>query len=588
MEKPNKIVVYQVFTRLFGNTNITNQPWGTKEMNGVGKFSDFTDKALQEIKNLGVTHIWFTGVLHHALVGDYTAFGISNDFPEVVKGRAGSPYAIKDYYNVNPDLAENPALRLDEFQKLIQRTHKQGLKVIIDIVPNHVARKYESISKPEGIRDFGQDDNISVAYDVNNNFYYIPNQAFELPDFPDGYQPLESKENGVKFHEYPAKWTGNGSRKAKPDFNDWYETAKLNFGITPDGNKDFSELPDDFSNKDYQAHHRFWTNKTIPNTWLKFNDIAMYWLDFGVDGFRFDMAEMVPVEFWSYLNSNIKMKNPNAFLLAEIYNPDAYRAYIHQGKMDYLYDKVQLYDTLRNIVCYGSSTDGISLIQSQLADISKHMLRFLENHDEQRIASEQFAGYPEKAKPAMVLSTLISDAPIMIYFGQEVGERAAENGGFGSPSRTSIFDYVGVPAHQRWVNNKLFDGGQLYDNEKSLRDFYKRLLNLDVNGFYADLHLYNRKHTEFYNDKVYSFVRGNEECKYVIVVNFSDSDFFGFELQIPQFIIGSWFLNDGTYSLTDTLYNEVQTDLKITSGEGKMRVDIAPLQSFVFKIVNKK
>ena len=590
MEKRNKKVVYQVFTRLFGNTNTNNKPWGTKEENGVGKFSDFTDKALKEIKDLGATHIWFTGVPHHALVGDYTAIGISNDDPEVVKGRAGSPYAVKDYYNVNPDLADDPANRLEEFKSLITRVHNNGMKVIIDIVPNHVARKYESISKPQGIRGFGEDDDTSVQYHVNNNFYYNPNEVFQIPQYLEGYLPLGGEQNPLidgKFQENPAKWTGNGSRLSQPDFNDWYETVKLNFGVRPDGKKDFAELSDDFNDKDYKAHFQFWEGKNIPNTWLKFKDIALFWLSLGVDGFRFDMAEMVPVEFWSYLNSNIKMKNPEAFLLAEIYNPKAYRDYIRKGKMDYLYDKVQLYDTLRGIITHGRSTDAIAPIQKELADISKHMLHFLENHDEQRIASAEFAGYAEKAKPAMVVSSLISDAPIMIYFGQEVGEKGAERGGFGSPSRTSIFDYVGVPAHQRWMNNKAFDGGQLSDNEKQLRDFYKRLLNLNVEGFYADIHQYNREHTEFYNDKVYAFVRGDEKNKWVIVVNFSDKEGFGFDLQIPQFVIGSWFLNDNTYTMSDALYQHHETTLNVQNGKGKMRVDIAPLQSFVFKLTKE-
>ena len=365
MEKRNKKVVYQVFTRLFGNTNTNNKPWGTKEENGVGKFSDFTDKALKEIKDLGATHIWFTGVPHHALVGDYTAIGISNDDPEVVKGRAGSPYAVKDYYNVNPDLADDPANRLEEFKSLITRVHNNGMKVIIDIVPNHVARKYESISKPQGIRGFGEDDDTSVQYHVNNNFYYNPNEVFQIPQYLEGYLPLGGEQNPLidgKFQENPAKWTGNGSRLSQPDFNDWYETVKLNFGVRPDGTKDFAELSDDFNDKDYKAHFQFWEGKNIPNTWLKFKDIALFWLSLGVDGFRFDMAEMVPVEFWSYLNSNIKMKNPEAFLLAEIYNPKAYRDYIRKGKMDYLYDKVQLYDTLRGIITHGCSTDAIAPI----------------------------------------------------------------------------------------------------------------------------------------------------------------------------------------------------------------------------------
>ena len=569
----NKIVVYQVLTRLFGNTNTTNKPWGTIEENGVGKFADFTTKALEELKALGVTHIWFTGVLHHALTTDYTAYGISNDFPAVVKGRAGSPYAIKDYYTVNPDLADDPTQRLEEWEALIARTHQCGLKVIMDIVPNHVARRYESIAKPEGTRGFGEDDDTTVQYAVNNNFYYNPNEAFQLPEGIYG-----------EYHEFPAKWTGNGTRASKPDRNDWYETVKLNYGVRPDGTKDFIELPASFENEDTEAHYHFWTDKTVPDTWRKFKDIALYWLGKGVDGFRYDMAEMVPVEFWSYLNSAIKHQNPKAFLLAEVYNPNEYRSYLHLGKMDYLYDKVQLYDTLRNIVTHGHSTDAIVAIQSSLADIAHRMLHFLENHDEQRIASPEFAGYAEKAKPAMTVSTFISESPVMLYFGQEVGEKAVEVAGFGSPSRTSIFDYIGVPAHQRWVNNKRFDGGQLSETERSLRNFYQRLLNLKVNGAYIDLHQYNRQHTEYYNDRVYSFARGNEEEQWVIVSNFSEHDHFGFDLQLPDYLLGSWFLNDGTYTLTDALYNEKHTTLQIANGKGRLRVDIAPLESLIFKI----
>ena len=232
-----KIVVYQVFTRLFGNKDTTNKPWGTIEENGVGKFNDITDKALQAIKSLGVTHIWYTGVPHHASLTNYSAFGIPCDDPDVVKGRAGSPYAIRDYYNVDPDLAVDPAARLDEFSALIERSHRNGLKVIMDIVPNHVARSYKSISKPAGTEDFGANDDLTVAYARNNNFYYIPGQSFEVPDPENNYKPLGGEPHPLsdgKFIEIPAKWTGNGSRNPKPSFWDWYETVKINFGVRPD------------------------------------------------------------------------------------------------------------------------------------------------------------------------------------------------------------------------------------------------------------------------------------------------------------------------------------------------------------------
>ena len=584
-----KTVVYQVFFFFFCNTNTTNKPWGTIEENGVGKFNDITDKALQEIKDLGVSHIWYTGVPHHAVNRDYTQYGISNDDPEVVKGRAGSPYAVKDYYNVNPDLAVKPANRLQEFEDLIARTHKAGLKLIIDIVPNHVARKYEGKNNPNGVRDFGADDNVSLEYHRDNNFYYIPNTHFEIPE---GITPLSGEINplidGI-FAEFPAKWTGNGSRMAKPDKNDWYETVKVNYGIRPDGTKDFPTLPAGFETKSCQEHFVFWKDKEVPSSWKKFRAIAEFWLAKGVDGFRYDMAEMVPYEFWSYMNSAIKVQRPDAFLLAEVYNPKEYRNYIHFGKMDYLYDKVELYDKLKEIVQGKSSTDPISDIQNGLADIEHHMLHFLDNHDEQRLASPEFAGSAENGKPLMVVSATISTSPTMIYFGQEVGEAGNENGGFGSHSRTSIFDYVGVPNHQRWMNNGKFDGGKLTPSEKLLRDFYKRVLNFTLKssalvGDFKEIHSANKNTTKGYLPEVYSFVRWSNNQKLIVVANFSSSKSSQFELIIPKEIIQQWHLKDGKYTIVDQLYQKNQTTLKVFNGVGKVIVDMKPSESFVFQL----
>ena len=587
-----KYVVYQVFTRLFGNTNTTNKPWGTIKENGIGKFNDFTEKALKEIKDLGVSHIWYTGVPHHAVINDYSKFGISNDDPDVVKGRAGSPYAVKDYYNVNPDLAENVENRLEEFQALIERTHQASLKVIIDIVPNHVARNYISLSKPKGVKDFGEEDDNSVVYDVNNNFYYNPNESFKVPIWKHGYSPLGDEKHPLedgKFLEKPSKWTGNGSRKSQPDMNDWYETVKVNYGISPEGKKDFDELPEGFENEDFQKHFEFWQDKVVPNSWIKFRDIALYWIEKGVDGFRYDMAEMVPVEFWSFMNSAIKMKNPDAFLLAEVYNPTLYRDYIKKGKMDYLYDKVQLYDTIKSIMQGKGKTKHIPPILDDLKDIEHHMLHFLENHDEQRIASPDFAGNARKGKPAMVVSATSTTAPTMIYFGQEVGEDGSEHAGFGSPTRTSIFDYIGVPAHQRWLNNKQFDGGQLTSDENELRDFYKRLLNFTLNssaltGYYQDIHIHNIQNTEWYNNKVLSFVRWSHNEKLIIISNFNAKNTYGFELSIPQNIIEKWDLKNGDYTVVDQLYKSYTSKLKVSGNKAEVRVDIKPLESFILKL----
>jgi glycosidase len=315
----------------------------------------------------------------------------------------------------------------------------------------------------------------------------------------------------------------------------------------------------------------------------------LYWTAKGVDGFRYDMAEMVPYEFWSYMNSAIKVKNPDAFLLAEVYNPNEYRNYIRLGKMDYLYDKVELYDKLKEIVQGRSQTDPITTIQNGMADIEHHMLHFLDNHDEQRMASPEFAGTPEKGKPLMVVSATISTSPTMIYFGQEVGEAGNENGGFGTHSRTSIFDYVGVPNHQRWMNEGKFDGGQLSQSEKDLRDFYKRLLNFTLNstalmGQYQEIHGLNRYATEGYFPEVYSYVRWSDTEKLIIIANFSSEHTSHFELKIPKDVIQKWNLKDGNYTITDQLYQKSSLQLQVINGEGKVQITIAPSESFIYKL----
>ncbi|MEO2279220.1 alpha-amylase family glycosyl hydrolase [Pseudoalteromonas pernae] len=518
LQKP---VVYQVFTRLFGNTNTTNAPWGTLEQNGVGKFADFDDAALRGIKELGVTHVWYTGVLHHAMVTDYSDFNLPSDDPDVVKGRAGSPYAIKDYYNVNPDLASKPADRLTEFEALIERTHAHGMKVVIDIVPNHVARDYHSVSKPPGIEDFGANDDTSVEYKRDNNFYYVVGQDFVVPQ-DENYQVLggdpHPKADG-QFSESPAKWTGNGARKAQPDINDWYETVKVNYGVKPDGSYDFPKLPEEYANLDYRAHYAFWQDKELPDSWYKFRDITQYWLSKGVDGFRYDMAEMVPVEFWSFLNSAIKMTNPDAFLLAEVYNPDLYRDYIYQGKMDYLYDKVGFYDSLKWVIQGKQPATAVLESHKQVLDIEQHLLHFLENHDEQRIASPDFAGDMNWGKPAMTVSTLVGRSPSMIYFGQTVGEDGSEHAGFGAPTRTSIFDYIGVPAHQAWMNNGKFDGGGLTDEQRQLRQFYVDLMKLNALPAIVGGELNELPNSQ--PDSVISFERVLGEQRIAVVANFA-------------------------------------------------------------------
>ena len=449
-----KLIIYQMMTRLFGNKKSLNKKYGTIEENGVGKFNDINDTALKALKDLGTTHVWYTGILEHATMTDYSKFGIKVDDADVVKGRAGSPYAIKDYYDVNPDLAENVEARMQEFEALIQRTHDQGMKVIIDFVPNHVARSYVSDAKPEGVEDLGVHDDSSIAFHPNNNFYYIPGKPLIVPATNDPLGPAQkhATENG-KFSEMPAKASGNDVFTNEPSVNDWFETVKLNYGV------------------DYQNERKTHFDPQ-PDTWEKMREILVYWTNKGVDGFRCDMAEMVPVEFWSWVIPEIKKVNPSILFIAEIYTPSSYPPYLDTGKFDILYDKVQLYDTLKHIIQQRGSTHNIPAIWRSLRGYNKNMLRFLENHDEQRIASADFAGKAENAIPAMLVSATLFTGPVMIYFGQEVGEPGQGAEGFGGEDgRTTIFDYWGVPQHQKWVNDGAFDGGQLNDSEKALRDF---------------------------------------------------------------------------------------------------------------------
>ena len=286
------------------------------------------------------------------------------------------------------------------------------------------------------------------------------------------------------------------------------------------------------------------------------------------------------------MNSHIKMTNSDAFLLAEVYNPRLYRDYIHKGKMDYLYDKVEMYDSLKHIMKGYGWTDHIPVVKKGTSDIEHHLLHFLENHDEQRIASPDFVGDANIGKPAMVVSATMTTAPIMIYFGQEVGEPGAEDAGFGKPTRTSIFDYIGVPHHQRWVNNKKFDGGQLKNNEKALRDFYSRLLNFVIQsdalmGDYQDIHFYNKDNTENYNHRLLSYVRWSASEKLIIISNFDTNDAYSFEFKIPEEVVKKWNLNSGDYQLTDALYGSIKI-LKVEHGIGKVDIVVEPLESFIF------
>ncbi|RYE03050.1 MAG: alpha-amylase, partial [Sphingobacteriaceae bacterium] len=423
---------------------------------------------------------------------------IKTDDPDVVKGRAGSPYAIKDYYDVDPDLAVDVKNRMTEFEDLIRRTHENGLKLIIDFVPNHVARTYSSDQKPKGVKDIGEDDDSSQVFSPQNDFYYLPGKKFWVPGDvnPGGDEFVSVLKDGL-FNEFPAKATGNDVFSEAPSINDWYETVKLNYGV-------------DYLNG-RQTHF-----DPIPPLWLKMRDILLFWAEKGVDSFRCDMVEMVPVAFWSWIIKQIKTAYPEVIFIAEAYNPQVYRQYIFEGGFDFLYDKVGLYDTLKKLICNdydGSVYEIRDQWQHQQNDITQHMLRFLENHDEVRIASENFAGEAWLALPGMILAATLATGPLMIYSGQEVGEPAEGTSGFSSSDgRTSIFDYCAMPEFQKWFNGGKMDGAKLSNNQQNLRAFYKKLLEITAtheaiqNGAFYDL-LYLNEHDRGFNPKIYPFLR---------------------------------------------------------------------------------
>ena len=525
--------IYQVLPRLYGNTKGQNIKAGSIAENGCGKMNDFTADELKRIKDYGFTHIWYTGLIEHATQTDYTQYKIALDNAIVVKGKAGSPYAIKDYYDIDPDLAVDVKQRMKEFEALVARTHEAGLKMVIDFVPNHVARQYKSDAKPARVKDLGETDDKAKAFDQQNNFYYILGEQLHV-EF--------AATDNLTYEELPARATGNDCFHAWPNRNDWYETVKLNYGVDycAGGTKNFAPTP---------------------NTWKKMTAILLFWAKKGVDAFRCDMAEMVPVEFWKYAIKEVKKKFPHVQFIAEVYNPAEYRNYIKIGGFDFLYDKVGLYDTLRAIVCHQQPAAAITGAWQAVDDIYNHMLNFLENHDEQRIASDYFAHTPEKAKPALVVSALMRETPLMIYAGQEIGERGMDEEGFsGRDGRTTIFDYWCVDSLK-----KLTAGvSALSERERDLYDYYSRILQLRNNvqafkdGLFYDLMYVNYDGEQGLNpSRHFAFMRRSAQETVLVVVNFEEYPC-TIGVKIPEHAFEFLSLPEGTQCATDLLTDEVQ------------------------------
>lgn len=557
-----KIIIYQIFTRLFGNRSTTCKENGTLAENGCGKMSFFDDGILRRIKKLGVTHLWYTGVIRHATKTDYSQYGIPLQHPAVVKGNAGSPYAISDYYDIDPDIADSVDDRMSEFEALVERTHKAGMKVIIDFVPNHVARQYKSVKKPDYVKDLGETDDQGMGFSAKNNFYYCTNSPFEP------YFDLKG-EAAQRYSEFPAKATGNDHFDNHPGINDWYETVKLNYGI-------------DYCDAGGRSYHF----DPIPDTWDKMTDILMFWASKCVDGFRCDMAEMVPKEFWAWSIDKVKFCHPKIIFVGEVYNPSLYRDYLNSG-FDYLYDKVGMYDCVCRVMRGESPASDITYQWQSVDDIKDHMLYFLENHDEQRLASDFLAGDARKGIPAAIVSAFLNTNPFMLYAGQEFGERGMDKEGFsGLDGRTTIFDYWTVPTLYRgYVNRR-----KLTHEEKELEKTYSQILNTAKKekavacGQFFDL-MYANPQSEYFDAKThYVFFRKYEKELLLVVVNFSGETSYC-KIRIPKHAFDCLQLLEGEAEATDLLTGE--TTAFYMMPESTIMMSVGKYTGRVYKISQK-
>ena len=502
----SRMRIYQLFVRLFSNLNETRKPNGTLAENGAGKFNDINHAALDSIREMGFTHIWLTGILQQATGTDYSSIGQPADDPDLLKGIAGSPYAIKDYFDVCPDYADNPERRLDEFKSLLVRIHEHGMKALIDFVPNHVARSYNSDVKPElnfGSKgNDGAGDDRSIFFSPKNNFFYLK---------PDGNGPplrlptcqavtAVSKKNGGttsvssdspkgRDGAHPSKCdgffegemnfgrvTGNNAVSWTPTINDWYETAKLNYGFDFTGS---SESVREFPNANTP-------DKTIPDTWNKMDAVLAYWQQIGVDGFRCDMSHMVPPEFWNWIIAKARTRDADVVFVGEAYDNDPAKvpgvdpviSKLNWGRSNVMFDLLNagfnaVYDdpTYRAIKKIYEGGGWANDIDDARPDdfIFENSLRYAENHDEVRIAaSSQWGGLGLRAgAPVAAILYGLSRGAVMLYNGQEVGEPAEGVEGFGGDdARTSIFDYWSMPEFTKWVNGHRYDGGGLSREQK--------------------------------------------------------------------------------------------------------------------------
>lgn len=499
-----KTIVYQMLPRLWGNNTENPDKNGDLERNGCGKFQNIDIQTLEYLKTLGVSHLWCTGIIRHATKASTS--GCEPSHPDWVKGEAGSPYSITDYFDVNPYLAVHPEKRMKEFEDLADRVHDAGLKLIIDFVPNHVARDYGKFS-PRPFKDgldakghpvFGSKDDKDRLWAESNDFFYYPGQELRLP------------VKGQKYKEIPAMASGN-CYSPEPVETDWYDTIKINYC-------------------DYHTE-----------TWDKMREVLRFWIKKGVDGFRCDMVELVPQAFLSWLIAKIKEEFPETIFIAEIYQKASYSQYIRDAGFDFLYDKSGLYDALHDIsvanvedkdmpVEMWQSAKRITWNWQSIGDLQPYMLNFLENHDELRFASDFFGKKAENAFAALGVSLFFNTSAFMLYFGQEIGERGMEEEGFsGLNGRTSIFDWCN-PDGIRRLYNTIHGRDELSVEERRVLNKYKKALSFAAespvvcSGETYDLCYFNLGSEGFNPDRHFAFLRNFKKESLLYVCNFSKKE----------------------------------------------------------------
>lgn len=550
MTKP---IIYQMLPRLWGNDRIRPEKNGRLTKNGSGKLSGIDDKTLEYIKWLGCSHVWYTGIIRHSTQEDVE--GCIASHPQFIKGRAGSPYAISDYYDINPYLADNPDDRMAEFEQLIKRSHNAGLKVIIDFVPNHVARDYGRTTVSEDHPVLGAGDDKTVHWKPENDFYYYVGESLKLP--------TPCPKGMTEYEEYPAMATGNNCFTPSPGINDWYETIKINYG-----------------------------DEHTP-TWDKMYDIIDFWASKGVDGFRCDMVELVPPQFFKWLICKAKEKHKSLIFIAEVYKKELYSEYIRNIGFDYLYDKSGLYDSLRSVVEKAVDDDGlpVELWQSAegitrnwqfLSDLQPYMLNFLENHDEQRFASEFFGKRAEYTFAPLYVSLFLNAAPFMIYFGEEVGEKGMDEEGFsGRDGRTTIFDWWSISSVRRlrkvisrgeYMNlsvSGLVKAGMKREEAEIFVRFAKavRFAATDEavrQGTTYDLCYCNHGSDGFDKTRHFAFLRDYEDHTLLFAVNFSTKEAV-MELTVPEHAF-EWM----GIPTTEDMYPEMKIKMRVPPMDGSV------------------